>query len=137
MICMSQNFRLFHVSNLSVRNFRIFLLMYPGLVLVLTPPSHCQFAWHSGTGSLRVNRRKAADKPRVSTSYLWGGRCAMRRSFCPQEPPPATAPVTRCWWRCETAEVTNDSSAMPPLAGVGMALPLSCQGRTAVKRSGM
>ena len=27
---MSQNFRLFHVSNLSVRNFRIFLLMYPG-----------------------------------------------------------------------------------------------------------
>ena len=27
---MSQNFHLFHVSNLSVRNFRIFLLMYPG-----------------------------------------------------------------------------------------------------------
>ena len=32
MSCMSQNFRLFHVSNLSVRNFRIFLLMYPGPV---------------------------------------------------------------------------------------------------------
>ena len=32
MSCMSQNFRLFHVSNLSVRNFRIFLLMYPGSV---------------------------------------------------------------------------------------------------------
>ena len=30
MSCMSQNFRLFHVSNLSVRNFRIFLLMYTG-----------------------------------------------------------------------------------------------------------
>ena len=30
MSCMSQNFRLFHLSNLSVRNFRIFLLMYPG-----------------------------------------------------------------------------------------------------------
>ena len=27
---MSQTFRLFHVTNLSVRNFRIFLLMYPG-----------------------------------------------------------------------------------------------------------
>ena len=27
---MSQNFRLFLVSNLSVRNFRIFLLMYTG-----------------------------------------------------------------------------------------------------------
>ena len=30
---MSQNFRLFHLSNLSVRNFRIFLLMYPGSVI--------------------------------------------------------------------------------------------------------
>ena len=30
MSCMSQNFRLFHVSNLSVRDFRIFLLMYTG-----------------------------------------------------------------------------------------------------------
>ena len=36
MSCMSQNFRLFHVSNLSVRNFRIFLLIYTGLVI--TPP---------------------------------------------------------------------------------------------------
>ena len=32
MSCMRQNFRLFHVSNLSVRNFRIFLLMYTGLM---------------------------------------------------------------------------------------------------------
>ena len=30
MSCMSQNFRLFHVLNISVRNFRIFLFMYPG-----------------------------------------------------------------------------------------------------------
>ena len=30
MSSMSQNFRLFHVSNLSVRNFRNFLLMYTG-----------------------------------------------------------------------------------------------------------
>ena len=29
-ICMSQNFRLFHVSNYSVRNFSILLLMYSG-----------------------------------------------------------------------------------------------------------
>ena len=29
MSCMSQNFRLFHVSNLPVRNFRFVLLMYP------------------------------------------------------------------------------------------------------------
>ena len=32
MSCMGQNCRLFHVSNLSVRNFRIFLLMYTGSV---------------------------------------------------------------------------------------------------------
>ena len=35
MNCMSQNFRLFHVSNLSVRNFRIFLLMYTGSLSVV------------------------------------------------------------------------------------------------------
>ena len=34
MSCRSQNFRLFHVSNLSVRNFRIFLLMYTGSMTV-------------------------------------------------------------------------------------------------------
>ena len=39
MSCMSQNFRLFHVSNLSVRNFRIFLLMYPGSLTVAEPPN--------------------------------------------------------------------------------------------------
>ena len=38
MSCMSQNFRLFHVSNLSVRNFRIFLLMYTGSLSVLLDP---------------------------------------------------------------------------------------------------
>ena len=36
MTCMSQNFRLFHVSNLSVRNFRIFLLMYTGSIVDFT-----------------------------------------------------------------------------------------------------
>ena len=35
MSCMSQNFRLFHVSNLSVRNFRIVLLMYTGSLYCL------------------------------------------------------------------------------------------------------
>ena len=34
MSCMSRNFRLFHVSNLSVRNFRIFLLMYTAPLLL-------------------------------------------------------------------------------------------------------
>ena len=44
MSCMSQNFRLFHVSNLSVRNFRIFLLMYPGSV---SPPESRPRVQHS------------------------------------------------------------------------------------------
>ena len=35
MSCMSQHFRLFHVSNLSVRNFRIFLLMYTASVMAV------------------------------------------------------------------------------------------------------
>ena len=38
MSCMSQNFRLFHVSNLSVRNFRIFLLMYTGILTSANSP---------------------------------------------------------------------------------------------------
>ena len=41
---MSQNFRLFHVSNLSVRNFRIFLLMYTGS-LVTGRPAAAALAW--------------------------------------------------------------------------------------------
>ena len=43
MSCMSQNFRFFHVSNLSVRNFRIFLLMYPGSVSRAS-------SWAAGSG---------------------------------------------------------------------------------------
>ena len=37
MSCRGQNFRLLNVSNLSVRNFRIFLVMYPGSVHLYTP----------------------------------------------------------------------------------------------------
>ena len=36
---MSKNFRLFHVSNLSVRNFQIFLLMYTGSLIVTPRPA--------------------------------------------------------------------------------------------------
>ena len=35
MSCMRQNFCLLHASNLSVRNFRIFLLMYPGSLVAV------------------------------------------------------------------------------------------------------
>ena len=43
MTCMSQNFRFFHVSNLSVRNIGIFPLMYPGFISPTHPPAvaHC------------------------------------------------------------------------------------------------
>ena len=45
---MNQNFRLFHESNLSVRNFRIFLLMYPGSLFVFLLAS---LAVATGAGS--------------------------------------------------------------------------------------
>ena len=49
---MSQNFRLFHVSNLSVRNFRIFLLMYTGsLSLVIVALSVYHVARGGGGGA--------------------------------------------------------------------------------------
>ena len=47
---MSQNFRLFHVSNLSVRNFRIFLLMYTGRAT----PAHSSAQFGRGTHTRRV-----------------------------------------------------------------------------------
>ena len=49
MSCMSQNFRLFHVSNLSVRNFRIFLLMYTGSVSRLSAAKWPVNGWLAST----------------------------------------------------------------------------------------
>ena len=74
---MSQNFRLFHVSNLSVRNFRIFLLMYTaslrrteaaGLPASLSPVLMCGEAssgksvlWSLvGPDSLKLSERHVA-----------------------------------------------------------------------------
>ena len=54
MSCMSQNFRLFHVSNLSVRNFRIFLLMYPGSRP--TYPPGVRWGWRSMCRAFRPAR---------------------------------------------------------------------------------
>ena len=48
---MSQNVRLLHVPNLSVRNFRIFLLMYPGSVFSQNPGSALSTA---GSARFRV-----------------------------------------------------------------------------------
>ena len=51
MSCMRQNFRLFHVSNLSVRNFRIVLLIYTVCVSDQQPSagvpcrSRCRSLW--------------------------------------------------------------------------------------------
>ena len=46
----SQNFRFFHASNLSDRNFRIFLLVYPGSVWL---PRYC-----SEDHTNRLHRRR-------------------------------------------------------------------------------
>ena len=53
---MSQNFRLFHVSNLSVRNFRIVLLMYTGTV-----------PWGGGARPTRVCEGPAAVEAMASS----------------------------------------------------------------------
>ena len=60
--CFSQNFGLLHVSNLSVRNFRIFLLMYPG------SPSHfCPLFW-LGKADCTL-RHSAATSPPFLSQY--------------------------------------------------------------------
>ena len=57
---MSQNFRLFHVSNLSVRNFRIFLLMYPGSLTKCAACALCTGV----TGPLTLLRQQRETDPR-------------------------------------------------------------------------
>ena len=86
MSCMSQNFRLLHVSNLSVRNFRIFLLMYPGSVTWTlgswgTPPRG-----RDGCCAGRVTGQcatRAAEKLRYITygSTAWSGALVWRKLY--------------------------------------------------------
>ena len=73
MSCISQNFRLFHVPNLSVRNFRIFLLMYTGSLF--------QY--------LRRFHRLLKDASYAAQRASWAA--ATRCRVCPPPPPP-----TRC-----------------------------------------
>ena len=68
-ISFSQNFRLFHVSNLSVLNFRIFLLMYPA------------YAGATGRGSLHhctplpgERSRDRRGRPTAAAGYSTGTR---------------------------------------------------------------
>ena len=106
MSCMSQNFRLFHVSNLSVRNFLIFLLMYTGsLPRCLVPPvpagaaphdllrrpSRERYQWTAAGGAARRatgRRRRVLIAPSVGVAMttrrmyvIWSGSgtCPGRR----------------------------------------------------------
>ena len=69
MSCMSQNFRLFLVSNLSVLNFLFFLLMYPGSaapppVAVLPPPPSTEPTHRTGGRNIKCCRpRPTAHRP--------------------------------------------------------------------------
>ena len=91
MSCMSQNFRLFHVSNLSVRNIRIFLLMYTGSVMTFTDGER-DMTSVSGRVWLRVNtwlvRNKWCERPPTRSLLTW---CHVtrtgRRRVCPPPPP--------------------------------------------------
>ena len=86
MSCMSQNFRLLRVANLSVRNFRIFLLMYPGSV--------------SSGGSLSAFRGGGGHSPVLPTvqsqSLSCCGSISARRPWpCCHESSPIIAAVVR------------------------------------------
>ena len=67
MSCMSQNFRLFHVSNLYVRNFRIFLLMYPGSRPLRT------------SRDTRVMEQRGRSR---QTGAMFGARATALAAFC-------------------------------------------------------
>ena len=73
MSCMSQNFRLFHVSNLSVRNFRIFPLMYTGSLIRATPAArHANVNTLSSSLTAQVNRlaRRFRDLMKINRALL-------------------------------------------------------------------
>ena len=64
---MTQNFRLFHVPNLSVRNFLFFLLMYPGSLLNqprrFQPDKQYQFGGRAaGSGAAAVRYRRDRER---------------------------------------------------------------------------
>ena len=77
MSCMSQNFRLFHVSNLSVRNFRIFLLMYPALSYTAPlSPSETRPDCQSRIPSVKAHPHAAAPvRYRLSQSHVIVAEC--------------------------------------------------------------
>ena len=91
MSCMSQNFRLFHVSNLSVRNFRMFLLMYTGSQTARPPSAVCANGQRYGRSrkprmtavpGMAAPRRQ--HRPTVAggsdrTTVQWGERNGTRR----------------------------------------------------------
>ena len=68
---MSQNFRLFHVSNLSVRNFRIFLLMYTGSLTAPGAGFSCTGAWRADrSAGGQPESPRSAQPSRLGDTYL-------------------------------------------------------------------
>ena len=108
MSCMRQNFRLFHVSNLSVRNFRIFLLMYTGSFSLM---SGLQFGLTSACRLLSVQARNCVNSGRRS-----------RRSGAPRHG--VSSPPDSARWTRKT-----NMAGRPPTAA-DRRVPLSLIGAT-------
>ena len=110
MSCMSQNFRLLYVSNLSARNFRIFLLMYPWFPARPAPHSLSTVAASSGaaarqvmTGQQGVRSLGQQETDRATVDYhglpvlyiILTGHC-VDRSLCGQVTGVSDGQMTRC-----------------------------------------
>ena len=102
MSCTSQNSRLFHVSNLSVRNFRIFLLMYPGSLcvggdLVTTEPAGGEDASRHGGRRVPTAPSRAGHR----NGFIMAGR--------PTAAPERRDRVPACNCRHRTASPSSDT----------------------------
>ena len=97
MSCMSQNFRLFHVSNSSVRNFRNFLLMYTGSLLIFLTP-------------MGVERGGGTEGTRPRSEKIRRGRALQFRDW--SGPNPVSSPILKIFWVL-VGHTADDSS--PPL----------------------
>ena len=118
MSCTSQNFRLFHVSNLSVRNFRIFLLMYTGSLSAPLPPPG------GDDGPVQTSHRRLADDWPVRTpahrSWFTGRdhSTARPRSTAPADRSPAQSarPLERPATRPHSASLKRQGTLLSSYA---------------------
>ena len=116
---MSQNFRLFHVSNLSVRNFRIFLLMYTvslGLVGRVCCGCRDDTPWAGLCSRPGTPRSPWQTPPTEAALPPLAGRLVRTTGFVSPRGSPAGCYAYRDWWPLHSSRLPT-ATAITPAGG--------------------